>query len=82
MSVTVPDHPYLALAAYCRPRGWKLLLSIDDAVRPSRMSKLTIVDRHGEEVDYVDFPAKKETSIDDAAAVLWEFVERTPTPED
>lgn len=58
------------------------MLALDLDTRPSRLGRLRIVDRDGEEIDYVDFPAKKETSIDAAAAVLWEFVERTPTPED
>lgn len=75
------ERTYIGLCRYAEARGWRVRLALDDA-RPARPSRLSVHDREGEELEYVALGTKKTTTLDEAATVLFEFLDRTTTPED
>lgn len=79
------------LDAHAKSRGWSLRMGIEPqgpvAHRdpPTRIAWVAVYDKpgkEGEELETVFIPKKKRTSMDDAAALLLELVQRIPTPED
>lgn len=93
MTMTAERHTLAELDAYAKRHGQSVRLSISPSrpvagneERPTCLAYLALYDKPGkdaEEIDGVFIPAKSNPYVlDEAASLLLEIVQRTPTPED
>lgn len=90
--MTAERHTLAELDAYAKRHGHSVRLSISPggpvarSDRPTCLAYLALYDKPGrdaEEIDGVFIPAKSNPYVlDEAASLLLELVQRTPTPED
>lgn len=76
-----PPGTYIGLCHRAQREGWTVHLENDTAARPSRLSRLVLLDRQGEEIDNYRFPVGKKKTLDEAAAALLALVDYQPTED-
>ena len=92
MTLVADRHTLAELDAYAKRHGQSVRLSISpggpvaNRDRPTCLAYLALYDKPGkdaEEIDGVFIPKKANPYVlDEAASLLLEIVQRTPTPED